>query len=76
MNKKYAVTVIIPVYNAEEYIINTLNSVENQNFNKNVEVLIINDGSKDNSINIIKSFISNSSNGYIDYKVLLQSKKI
>ena len=32
MNKKYEVTVIIPVYNAEEYIINTLNSVENQKF--------------------------------------------
>lgn len=69
MDKKYEVTIIIPVYNAEEYIINTLNSVENQNFNKNVEVLIINDGSEDNSINIIENFISNSSNSYIDYKL-------
>lgn len=42
------ISVIIPVYNAEKYLKECLDSVLNQSF-KDFEVLIINDGSKDNS---------------------------
>ena len=48
------VTMVIPVYNSEKYISRCIESVLNQTY-KNVDILIINDGSKDNSqkINII-----------------------
>jgi glycosyltransferase involved in cell wall biosynthesis len=46
------VTVIIPAYNASAYILQTLESVLNQTY-KNIEVIVMNDGSKDNSEEII-----------------------
>ena len=42
------VSIIIPVYNAEKYIIRCLESVFNQTYT-NFEVLLIDDGSIDNS---------------------------
>lgn len=50
------VTIIIPVYNAEQNIKTCLNSIINQEFN-DYEVICINDGSKDKSESIIKKFI-------------------
>ena len=52
MNK---VTVIVPVYNSEEYIGRCLQSILNQTYN-NFEILVVNDGSKDNSLKIIKEY--------------------
>ena len=48
-------TVIIPLYNKENFIENTLNSVLNQNFN-DFEVIIVNDGSTDKSEKKIQQF--------------------
>ena len=50
------IAIIIPVYNAEEYILQCLQSVYNQTY-KNIEVLIINDCSTDNTIPLINTFI-------------------
>lgn len=49
------VSIIIPVYNSEKYISKCLDSVINQTY-KNIEILVINDGSKDNSINILREY--------------------
>lgn len=49
------VSVIIPVYNGEKYIKETLNSVL-QSIYQNLEVLIINDGSTDNSREICERY--------------------
>ncbi|SFT14223.1 Glycosyltransferase involved in cell wall bisynthesis [Zhouia amylolytica] len=49
------VSIIIPVYNAELYLERCLNSVINQTY-ENLEILLINDGSTDNSKNICTSF--------------------
>ena len=52
------ITVIIPVYNVEEYLEECLASIENQTMDLNdVEVIIINDGSKDNSLKICKKYL-------------------
>lgn len=50
-------TVIIPVYNKEHFIENTLNAVCNQTF-QDFEIIVINDGSTDSSKDIITRFLS------------------
>ena len=47
------VTVIIPVYNCEKTILNSISSIQHQNF-YNFEIILINDLSKDNSKQIIE----------------------
>lgn len=49
---KKVVSVIIPVYNVEEFIFRTVESVMNQDY-KNIEIILVNDGSLDNSAKII-----------------------
>ena len=51
------VSVIIPLYNAEKYISETILSVLGQTY-PNIEVLIINDGSTDNSFSVAKAYES------------------
>lgn len=49
------VSVIMPVYNAEKYLSEAIDSVLNQTY-QNWELLIVDDGSKDKSISIVKSY--------------------
>lgn len=49
------VSVIIPVYNAENYLANCLNSVINQSY-KNIEIICVDDNSQDNSSNILAEY--------------------
>ena len=49
------VSVIIPVYNAEKYLEETIFSVTHQTW-KNIEIIFINDGSTDQSYSIIKKY--------------------
>ncbi|MFN6039864.1 MAG: glycosyltransferase, partial [Bacteroidota bacterium] len=49
------VSVILPVFNAEKYLAESIKSILNQSFT-NFELIIINDGSTDKSSEIIKSF--------------------
>ena len=62
------VSVIIPLFNAEEYILETLTSVFKQDY-RPIEVIIVDDGSNDNSVSIIKKFITDFSSS--DFKVTL-----
>ncbi len=51
-------SIIIPVYNVEQYIEKCIRSVENQNITKDeYEVLVYNDGTKDNSVQIIEKLL-------------------
>jgi CDP-glycerol glycerophosphotransferase len=54
---QYDITVVIPTYNVQNYIKEALDSVVNQNFTGNVEILLIDDCSTDNTPHIIKEFI-------------------
>jgi len=49
------ITIIIPCYNGEKHIHETLDSINIQSF-KNYEVIVINDGSTDNSKSIIENY--------------------
>jgi len=56
MSKEVKLSIIIPVYNVEEYLEQALTSVINQNY-KNFEVIVVNDGSPDNSVSIVEKFM-------------------
>lgn len=49
------VTVFMPVYNSEQYIKESLDSIINQTY-QNLEILLVDDGSTDRSVEIIKSY--------------------
>ena len=67
-NKNIKVSVIVPVYNTELYLERCLNSILNQTF-KDIELIIVNDNSNDNSHKIIETFINENTNiKYIDNK--------
>ena len=50
------ISVVIPMYNAEGYIENAICAIENQDL-KDIEVVIIDDNSKDNSVELVKQLI-------------------
>lgn len=50
-----AISIVIPVYNAEKYLKECLDSVINQTM-KNIEIICIDDGSVDGSLNILKKY--------------------
>lgn len=52
------ITVILNVYNGEKYVKKCLDSIINQTY-KNLEILIINDGSTDNTLKIINEYKDN-----------------
>ncbi|MGV8090338.1 MAG: glycosyltransferase [Mangrovibacterium sp.] len=62
------ISVIIPVYNTEEYVKDTILSMINQTL-KEIEVIIINDGSTDNSLQIIEKFAE------LDNRIQVYSQK-
>lgn len=51
---KPTISVIIPLYNKEQVVNNTIQSVLNQSFT-NFELIVVNDGSTDNSVEVVKS---------------------
>ena len=52
---KPKISVLMPVYNGEQFLDKSIKSVLNQTFN-NFEYIIINDGSTDDSLKIIESY--------------------
>ena len=60
MDSTKKISVIIPVYNGRKYIINCLNSLEKQTY-KNIEVILINDGSSDDTETVIQNYMEKSS---------------
>lgn len=59
-NSNAAISVIVPVYNVENYISHCIDSICNQTIS-NIEIIIVNDGSTDSSPRIIDHFARNDS---------------
>ncbi len=55
MNSRVKVSVLVPIYNVEQFLPECLDSLVNQTL-KEIEIICINDGSKDDSLKIIKSY--------------------
>lgn len=58
---KIEITIIVPVYNAETYIKACIDSLLCQTF-KNIEILLINDGSTDSTLEICRQYAENNAN--------------
>lgn len=54
-NKQPLISIVTPVFNAEKFLAETIESVRAQTY-KNWELLLVNDGSKDNSLKIAKEY--------------------
>lgn len=51
------ISIVIPIYNAEDHLQRCVDSVLNQT-EKNIEIILVDDGSKDNSIEICKNYLN------------------
>ena len=58
MQKKFTISVIMPIYNVEDYLREAVDSVINQTvgFEDNIQLVLINDGSTDSSEEICKEY--------------------
>ena len=63
MDDNIVCSVIIPAYNAEKTILNCLNSFDLHEINKHhFEIIVVNDGSSDNTSNLVKNFFQKIKN--------------
>lgn len=66
--KMHLISIIVPMYNAEMTIENCVNSILRQDY-KTIELLLVDDGSTDNTVNICKSLL------HEDNRIVLLTKK-
>lgn len=71
MSMKFSpkISIIIPLYNVEEYITECLQSVANQTYDGSIECIIVDDCGKDSSLAITQSFVD-SYKGAVDFRVV------
>ena len=69
------ISIVLTTYNSEKIIKETLEAVVNQDFPLNtVELIIVDGGSKDNTLNIIKEFINNYVKYFYGMKLITHEK--
>lgn len=68
MKETYKISVIVPIHNSEKYLERCIQSILNQDY-QNIEVILINDGSTDSSLEIMKNYEN------IDSRVKVISKE-
>lgn len=73
MNSEVSVSIIIPTFNSEKYIAQAIESILHQTYS-NFEIILVDDGSKDSTLNIAQSFndhrikiITNKENRGVSY---------
>lgn len=69
------VSVITPMYNAKDYILDTVQSVLNQTYDM-VEMIIVDDGSADGSDELVETFLSKNSGSVMEDSYSIRGKKI
>lgn len=72
MEKKTA-SIIIPVYNVEDYVLECLSSIAAQTYQGGVECILVDDSSTDKSVDVIRQFIKEDKSK-VEFKVILQER--
>ena len=57
INNNNKISIIVPIYNSEEYLIQCVNSLRNQSY-RNIEIILIDDGSNDSSLQLCEMLAS------------------
>ncbi|PTJ22085.1 hypothetical protein BU035_13275 [Staphylococcus simulans] len=70
MNSKCDISIVIPVFNAAQYIEKTLDSVISQTFEGSMELILINDGSSDNSCEVMERYLENVNKDNFNYRII------
>lgn len=70
-NKDIQISVIIPAYNAEQFILNGLQKLTQQTY-QDFEIVIVNDGSIDNTSQLVKNFLNINK---LDWQLISQENK-
>jgi len=65
------ISIVIPVYNAEDYILRCLDSIKNQSY-KNFEIILVNDRSSDNTLDVLNRY--KLINNDLDVKIFTNEK--
>ena len=68
MNEQPLISVIVPIYNVEKYLRKCVDSIINQTY-RNLQIILVNDGSTDGCLNICKEYVS------LDNRVNIIDKK-
>ncbi|MFX0548410.1 glycosyltransferase family 2 protein [Hathewaya histolytica] len=58
------ISVIVPLYNVQDYVFRTIQSLEKQTIKDYIEVILVNDGSKDNTLRVVQNLMKNSKINY------------
>lgn len=66
------ISVVIPMYNSENTIEKCIESVLNQSYKGKIEIIVVNDGSKDNSRQVVEEILKNNSK---DIDIVLINKE-
>ncbi|MEH6587166.1 MAG: glycosyltransferase [Halioglobus sp.] len=61
-NNEYTVSVVIPAFNSENYIGRCIDSVLDQDFSGTIEVIVVDDGSVDSTLNVVRSYQQSGAN--------------
>lgn len=70
------VSILIAAYNEQQYIEETLQSIQLQQYAAPVQLLVIDDGSTDNTVEVVNTFIESKLEGDIEAKVLRHNKNM
>lgn len=71
--EKKTVSIIIPVYNVEDYILECLSSISAQTYQGDVECILVDDCSTDKSVDVIRQFIKEDKSK-VEFHVILQER--
>ena len=63
------VSVVVPLFNYEDHVLSTLDSISLQTFQP-IELLVINDGSTDNSEGVVLSWLENHSGRFVNSRLI------
>lgn len=63
------VTAVVPVYNHEKYVVESIQSIINQSY-PNIELIVINDGSKDNSHEMILTLLDECKRRFVRFEYI------
>ena len=68
------VSILVPLYNHEEFVLDCLEGIKNEGY-PSVELIVMDDGSSDNSLKIASDWLQSNRHHFIDSKIYSQENQ-